>query len=299
MSKKIPETYQKTSRAYTTFNIIKRELLRDKLALVSFIFIATLIIFVIIASLGIDPIDLLLGNFDMMNQPPSIYHFLGTDDRGRDGLMLLIIATRNSLITAMLATFISSTIGVIYGLISGYVGGRIDNLMMRITEGISMLPSIILLIAFVAVVGELTIFTFTVLISLLSWTGVAKVVRATLMKEKELEYIQASKTVGTPHLKIILQQILPNLSTVIVAGMTLNIVGIMGVETGLSFIGFGFPIYTPSLGTLIATARFIHVLTNRWWIWIPATLLIVFITFSINNIGNMLNRATDARQRRG
>jgi len=283
----------------TALNIIKREMLLDKVALSSFVFIVGIIIFVFITSFIIAQTEALRFDLGMINQSPSRNHFLGTDNFGRDGLMMLIVAARNTLTITILVTLISSTFGVIYGLIAGYVGGRIDNLMMRIIEGISILPNVVILIAFVAIIGRFSIFTFTVLMSLLTWTAPAKMVRTKLIQEKELEYVQASITLGTPHFKIIIHELLPNLSTIIIASIVLNAVGIIGIEAGISFIGFGFPTEMPSLGTLVAGARRANILTNRWWSWAPATALMVLMLFSINNIGNMLNRATDARQRRG
>ena len=294
-----------THEKETTLNIIKREMLRDKVALSSFIFIAIVILFLTIGSLVIDQAEVLQRDFSLIgnnNQAPSINHILGTDGGGRDGFRVLIIAARNSLVITILATLISSVFGIIYGLISGYVGGRVDSFMMRIIEGISILPNIVILITLIAVmggVGVISIFTYTVMISLVAWLGIARMVRTRLIQEKELEYIQASKTLGTPHIKIIFHQLLPNLSTIIIASMTLSAVSIIGMETGISFLGFGFPIEMPSLGTLLASARTPVVLRFRRWNWIPATVLITLIMFSINNVGNMLSRAADARQRRG
>jgi len=295
MSRKLYKTHQKVETHQTALNIIKREMLLDKVALSSFVFIIAIIIFVFITSFIIGQTDALRFDLEMMNSAPSRYHLLGTDDLGRDGFMMLIVAARNTLTITALVTLISSTFGVIYGLISGYVGGRIDNLMMRVIEGISILPNVVIMIAFVAIIGRFSMFTFTVLMSLLTWTMPAKMVRSKLIQEKELEYVQASKTLGTSHIKIIFLELLPNLSTIIIASIVLNAVGIIGIETGISFIGFGFPVDMPSLGTLVAEARAAHVLANRWWVWAPATLLIILILFSINNIGNMLNRASDAR----
>ena len=307
MLKKLRKKHQEVSihQKATTLNIIKREMLRDKIALSSFVFIVAFIIILIITSLVIDQTVALQRDFSLggtFNQAPSINNILGTDDGGRDCFTVLMVAATNSLIITALATIISSVFGVIYGLISGYVGGRVDRFMMRIIEGITILPNIVILItliAFTGGIGVISMFTYTVMISLVAWLGIARMVRTRIVQEKELEYVQASKTLGTSHIKIIFHQLLPNLSTVIIASMTLSAVGIIGMETGISFLGFGFPIEMPSLGTLLALARSPVVLRYRWWNWIPATILIVSIMFSINNVGNMLSRAADARQRRG
>jgi len=288
----------------TVLNIIKREMLRDKVALASFILIVSVMIVIIIVPFTIDQEVEVWGSFgflnpERINQAPSRYFLLGTDSRGRDGVILLIIAARNSLIITVLVTLISSVFGIVYGLISGYIGGRIDSFMMSIIDGISILPNLILMVILLAILGGFSIFTYTAMLSILAWVGVAKMVRTRLIQEKEFEYIKVSKTLGTSHLKIIFHHLLPNLSTIIIASMTLNAVGVIGMETGLSFIGLGFPIEMPSLGTLIATTRYMHILRFRWWVWTPSVVLIVLIMFSINSIGNMLSRAADARQRQG
>src|SRR5690606_36076740 len=118
-------------------------------------------------------------------------------------------------------------------------------------------------------------------------------------QEKELDYIQASKTLGSSNFKIIFTQLLPNVSSLIIVTMTLNLAANIGLESGLSFLGFGFPESTPSLGTLLSYARNPQTLEFRWWIWVPASIMILLLMLSINNVGQALKRATDARQRRG
>ena len=116
---------------------------------------------------------------------------------------------------------------------------------------------------------------------------------------KRTDYVQASKTLGSSNFKIMFSQVLPNLSSIIIVSMTLNLAANIGLESGLSFLGFGFPESTPSLGTLVSYARNPQTLEFRWWIWLPASLLILVLMLSINNVGQALKRATDARQRRG
>src|SRR5690606_6447023 len=124
-------------------------------------------------------------------------------------------------------------------------------------------------------------------------------IRSKTLAEKELDYVQASKTLGSSNLKIMFTQVLPNLSSIIIVNMTLNLAANIGLESGLSFLGFGFPESTPSLGTLLSYATNPQTLQYRWWIWVPAALLILLLMLSVNNVGQALKRATDARQRRG
>lgn len=135
--------------------------------------------------------------------------------------------------------------------------------------------------------------------TLFLWMGITRLIRSRALQEAELDYIQASKTLGSSHIKIMFTQLLPNLSSLIIVTMTLNLAANIGIESGLSFLGFGFPESTPSLGTLLSYARNPQVLEHRWWIWLPAALLILVLMLAVRNVGEAMKRATDARQRRG
>ena len=302
MAKFVREKYNQTKyyQNESAFRIIKRELFQDRLALVCFIFMVMLVTFIIIFSLVTDSSEILSSNFNVFRlQPASRQHILGTDGSGRDNFAILVIATRNSLILIAIIATVSGVIGIIYGLIAGYLGGIYDNLMMRVVEGISTLPILVLIIALLPLIPGTPIVSFATLMILLTWTGVAKVVRVKLVQEKELEYIQASKTLGTAHFKIIFSQLLPNLSTDIIAGVTLNTATVAAVEAALSILGFGFTRATPTLGTLISPFDNLVIFLRHYSImWMPPTIVLVLIIFSINTIGNMLTRVADARQRR-
>lgn len=283
----------------TTIQIIKRELIKDKAAMTSLIVLVLIIIASIVIPLLIDQAAAFRVNPRMLNTPPSAEHVLGTDDAGRDVFAFLVVGARNSLAVGFLVTLISGVFGIIYGLISGYFGGRVDNVMMRIAEFFSILPFLVLVITFVAIMPQYTIFHFALIMSSFLWMGIARMIRARSIQEKELEYIQASKTLGTSNLKIIFRELFPNVSTIMIANMTLNMAGNIGIEVGLTFLGFGFPFETPSLGTLLSAARNPVIMQLRWWIWVPALILVLAIMLSINSLGRMLNRATDSRLRRG
>lgn len=284
---------------FSTFSILKREFVRDKGAILAACIIGLAVLFIIVAPLFIDNADALTVNPMRINKPPSADHWLGTENAGRDVFALLVIGARNSLSIALAVTIITGVFGVVLGLFSGYYGGLFDNIVMRIVDFISTLPSLVMIIAFLAIFPGFNVVRFTLVMSFFLWTGITRLVRARAIQEKELEYIQASKTLGTPHLKIIFTGLLPNISSIIIVNMTLNAAANVGLETGLSFLGFGFPFEEPSLGSLVSAASNAVVLQHRWWIWLPAALFVMIIMLSINTIGRMLNRATDARLRRG
>ena len=281
------------------WRIVWRELVRDKVALISLIFLVLITVFVYGISLFLDQDEIVTVDLFAIHQPPSSEFWLGTDYGGRDIFGQLIIGTRNSLSIGILVTLMTGVIGIIFGLVSGYFGGTIDNIMMRIVDFFMILPFLMIVIVFVAIVRKYSILSFSLIMTAFLWMGKARLIRSKTLQERELDYVQASKTLGSSNFKILFTQVLPNLSSIIIVAMTLNLAANIGLESGLSFLGFGFPESTPSLGTLVSYARNPQTLQDRWWIWVPASLLILVLMLSINNVGQALKRATDARQRRG
>lgn len=285
-------------KSISSFKIAIREVVRDKVALGSFILIVLITGFVYITSIVLDQSQIVRVDLFSLNKPPSSEFWLGTDYGGRDIFGQLIIGTRNSLSIAFFVTAMSGLIGIALGIISGYFGGTVDNILMRIVDFFMILPTLMIIIAFVTAIPKYNVLTFSLIMTAFLWIGTTRLIRSKALQEKELEYIKASRTSGSSHLKIICVQLLPNLSSIIIVVMTLNLAANIGLESGLSFLGFGFPENTPSLGTLVSYARNPIVLESRWWIWLPASILILVLMLSINNVGQALKRAADARQRR-
>ncbi|HDR7799007.1 ABC transporter permease [Bacillus tropicus] len=281
------------------FSIMWRELRKDKLAMFSLIFLAILLLAVYATSFIMKQEDIVRVDLFAIYAPPSAEHWLGTDYGGRDIFGQLIIGTRNSFTIGLAITILSCLIGLSIGLIAGYFGGTIDNIIMRIIDFVMVLPFLMLVIVFITLVPTFNIFTFILIMSVFLWTGKARLIRSKVLTEKELDYVSASKTLGTPNWKIILFQVLPNLSSIIIVSVTLNLAGNIGIESGLTFLGFGLPESTPSLGTLVSYARNPDVLQEKWWIWLPASIMILTLMLCINFIGQALRRSADARQRKG
>ncbi|MFD2045332.1 ABC transporter permease [Ornithinibacillus salinisoli] len=290
---------QKVVKSPSGFTVIWRELVRDKLAFVSLIFLILISAFVYGVSLILDQEQIVTVDLFAIHEAPSKEFWLGTDYGGRDIFGQLIIGTRNSLSIGILVTLMTGLIGVIYGLVAGYFGGQIDNIMMRILDFFLVLPFLMIVIVFVAIVPKYSIISFSLIMTAFLWMGIARLIRSKALQEKELDYVQASKTLGSSNFKIMFTQVLPNITSLIIVTMTLNLAANIGLESGLSFLGFGFPESTPSLGTLLSYARNPQTLEYRWWIWVPASVLILLLMLSIRNVGEALKRATDARQRRG
>ncbi|WP_275417841.1 ABC transporter permease [Fervidibacillus albus] len=281
------------------WSIILKELIKDKIALFSLILFIGIVIYVFVYSMFVDMKQ--VARIDPFNTyaEPSATHWLGTDYGGRDVFNQLVIGARNSLSIGIVITLITSTIGIILGLIAGYFGGWVDNVIMRLIDFILTLPTLMIIIVFVTVVPEFNVINFILIMSAFYWTGKARLIRSKTLAERELEYVAASKTLGTPNWKIMVFQVLPNLSSIIIVNMTLNLAGNIGIETGLTYLGFGLPESTPSLGTLISYSSNPVVMEDKPWIWLPAALLILVMMLCINFVGQALKRAADARQRLG
>ena len=285
--------------APTGLAVIWRELIKDKLALFSFVLLIGLVLFIYIYSFFLNQDE--ITKIDLMNifARPNAQNWLGTDYGGRDVFGQLIIGARNSLTIGFLITLTTSLIGITLGVISGYFGGWVDYVIMRFIDFILVLPTLMIVIVFVSIVPDYNVFHFIFIMSLFYWTSKARLIRSKTLAERELDYVSASKTLGTPDWKIILFQVLPNLSSIIIVNMTLNLAGNIGIETGLSYLGFGLPESVPSLGTLISYSTNPDVMQNKWWVWLPAALLILVLMLCINFVGQALKRAADARQRLG
>lgn len=276
---------------------IWREIKGDKIALFALIVLSLLLLAAYFSPLFLDQIDSKRVNFAQIYKPPSAEFWLGTDRGGRDIFTQLMIGARNSITIGVAVTVIAGFLGLIIGLISGYFGGKVDFVIMRALDFLMVLPTTMIIIVFVVIVPKFNVWTFVLIMSLLLWFGKARLIRSRALAERELDYVNASKTLGTPNWKIMLFEVFPNLSSLVIVNMTLTLASNIGIETGLTFLGFGLPESTPSLGTLISYASHPDVMENKWWVWLPASLLILVVMLCINYIGQAIKRASDARQR--
>lgn len=280
------------------FAVIKREFKQNKLATFSLIIFLIVLLVAFIAPLFMDMAEVNRVNIFARYTPPGEDGFiLGSNEGGQDILSLLIIGARNSLVISLAVTIITSTIGIGLGIMSGYYGGKVDDTMMRIIDFLMILPQLMIIIVITTIIQRNDIMTLTLVISMLGWMGITRLFRTATLSEASKDYVSASKTMGTSDIKIMFTEVMPNLSTLIFTYLTLAFAGNIGLETGLSFLGFGLPIGTPSLGTLISTANNPDIIQNKTWIWLPAVILVLALMLSINYIGQALQKASDTRQR--
>ena len=287
------------------FEVIKREFMKDKLALLSLIVFILILLFLYVA-----PFFLNLESatkvqiFNRYMAPGSVTdtghtYLLGADEGGRDVLAQLILGGRNSITIALIVTALTMIIGLVVGIVSGYYGGRVDNFIMRLVDFVMIIPGFILFITLNTILKANTVLGISLTFSVIYWTSYARLFRTRTLSEASKDYINASKTMGTRDWKIMLTELLPNISSLIITQLVLSMAGNIGLETGLSYLGFGLPIGTPSLGTLIGTAKTADIIENKQWVWLPAALFILVLMLCINYIGQAVQRSTDARQRLG
>lgn len=284
-------------RSTPGWKVVLGEVFADKIALFSLIIMIAITSYVFGLTMFLKQSEIVAVDLFSINQAPNEEFRLGTDYGGRDIFGQLIIGTRNSLLIGVLVTAISVSFGTAYGVISGYFGGQIDNLMMRIVDFMMVLPFLMIIVVYVTISPDYSIVSFSLIMSAFLWTGTARLIRSLAIQEKEQDYINASKTLGSSHIKIIFTQLLPNLIGIIIVNSTLSLAANIGIESGLSFIGFGFPEDTPSLGTLLSYATQTQTLRLRPWIWAPAAILILILMLCVRNVGEAMRRAGDARQR--
>ncbi|WP_310652089.1 ABC transporter permease [Lactobacillus jensenii] len=297
-STKKEKTAAKVSLPPSGFKVVWREIKKDKVAMGALIIIIAVLLFTFVGSLFLNKSQVTEVNIaDAYYSWGEAGHIFGTDDGGRDILQLLMMGGRNSIMIGLSVTLIIEVVGLVIGLISGYFGGTIDNITMRIVDFIQILPQMPILIVFAATIPNYNAVTLVLMISLFGWTSSTRYYRSFVLSQRDREYVLASKTSGSSNLQIMFREVLPNISSMIIIDVILMVAGNIGIETGLSFIGYGLPTTTPSLGTLIGYANDPVNVTTRPWLWVPATILLLIISLSINYVGRALQRAGDARQR--
>ncbi|WP_163652009.1 oligopeptide ABC transporter permease [Listeria sp. PSOL-1] len=222
------------------------------------------------------------------------YYWLGSDTLGRDQFARIWAGTRVSLIIAVVAALCDLIIGVTYGLISGFVGGRVDNIMQRILEIISAIPNLVVVILMLLVLNP-GIISIIIAIAMTSWITMARVVRGQVLKLKDQEFILASTTLGESTPKILIKHLLPNISGVVIINVMFSIPNAIFFEAFLSFIGLGLPAPAASLGTLINDGyKTLQVLP--YMVLYPAIILCI-IMIAFNLVADGLRDAFDPKMR--
>lgn len=226
---------------------------------------------------------------------------LGTDINGRDVFSRILFGGRISMTIGFLALFVLFPIGMIYGGISGYFGGKIDTIMMRIAEGIMSIPSFYLLIILASILpaGMTSIQRFmliVVILALIGWAGFARVVRGMVLSIKNQEYVQAAKSIGASNFRIITRHILPQTTSFIIVAITLSIPSYILSESGLSFLGLGIQQPDASWGNMLKEAQIFSNIIYRPWLLTPGFLIFLAV-LSFNLVGDIVRDILDPKSK--
>jgi len=259
-----------------------------------------LIIFLVVTSAifaeqisGYDP-NLMDGMSASMS--PSTDHLMGTDQLGRDIFSRVLYGGRNSVLIGVTASFLGNLIGTVLGAIAGYLGGKLDTLFIRLSELFMTFPQLVLVLIFVTFLGQ-GVSNVIIIFAITGWMTTFRLVRSEFLSLREEAFVEADRAFGFSKKRIIFRHLLPNTMSPIVVAFTINIAIYIIAEAGLSYLGLGVPVTTPTWGNLLAAAQAPVVVEQYWWLWVfPATAIIVFVT-GVNFIGDGLRDVLDPRQR--
>jgi peptide/nickel transport system permease protein len=270
-----------------------RRLLRRRGAMVGLAVVAFFVAVAVFAPL-IAPYGPTATDWGAVRKPPSLAHWFGTDEIGRDVLSRVIYGARASLLAGVVSVSISIVCGVPVGLISGYVGGFLDGLLMRIVDAMLACPFLILAIALAAFLGP-NLTNAMIAIGISAMPAFVRLARAQTLSTKVEDYVEAARAVGNPHYRIVLRHILPNILAPIMVQATLAIALAIIAEASLSFLGLGQQPPAPSWGSMLNTAK--NFLDQApWMAWWPG-LAIFVVVLSFNLLGDGLRDALDPKQR--
>lgn len=235
---------------------------------------------------------------------PSGEHLLGTDDKGMDVFVRLMYGGRISLTIGFLVVILETILGVIIGGISGYFGGWVDQLIMRIVDIFNCIPTLPILLIASAVIdswqisNDSRIYVLMVIITIFSWSGVARLVRGQILSLREQEYITATEVMGLSTGRKIFKHLIPNVMPQLIVSMTLGLGGVILYESTLSYLGLGIQLPKAAWGTMIATANDPVVLNYHLNMWLPAGIMIVIAVLGFNFVGDGLRDAMDPKAKK-
>ena len=234
-------------------------------------------------------------------EPQGRLFLLGTDINGRDVFSRILFGGRISLTIGFLALFISFPLGMLYGGISGYLGGAADNIMMRVSEAIMSIPSFYLLIILAAILptNMTSIQRFTlivVILALIGWAGFSRVVRGMVLSVKNQEFVQAAESIGASKLRIIIKHLLPQTLSYVIVAMTLSVPSYILSESGLSFLGLGIQQPDASWGNMLKEAQEYVNILYRPWLLTPGFLIFIAV-LSFNLIGDTIRDILDPKSK--
>lgn len=289
-------------RSETLFKKALKRLLKNKLAVVSLIFLVAIVLFSFIGPL-FSPYTSNDVDVTIIKQPPSVEHILGTDDYGRDVLTRLMIAGRISLTVGIAAMLLSLILGTMFGAISGYYGGVVDNIIMRIADILMSIPGLPLLIIIAALLSEWKVpsnyrlYIVMFMLSFVGWPSLARLIRGQILSLREQNFMKAADVLGLSDKRKIFNHLIPNTFPLLIVVATLSTADSILSESSLSFLGLGVIPPTPSWGNMINAANNLIDFQKRAWLWVPPGMAIFLTVIAINILGDSLRDALDPKMK--
>ena len=269
-----------------------RRFVRHRLAVLGAIILLVIFLLAVLAPFILQ--NPLAIDLRTLKQPPSAAHLFGTDLQGRDVLARVVSGARTSLIVGFGAVALFVTIGTIAGMLAGFYGRWVDQIVMRTTDAFLAAPALLMIIVFVSLIGP-SLTAVIVVIALLGWPGTARLVRGQLLSLREQDFVMAARVVGARNRAIITRHMLPNVLGPITVVATFGVASAILLEAALSFLGLGVRPPDPSLGGMITAAQSPDVLLTAPWMWIAPGLAIALIVLAVNFVGDGLRDALDPR----
>ncbi len=271
----------------------RKRFLRHKLALLGLVILSAMVLLAVLAPVieRYSPIALDLGS---MGQAPSGAHWLGTDTTGRDVWSRIVHAGQVSLSVGLVAVSISTLIGIVIGSIAGYAAGKVDMVLMRFTDMVMAFPSLVMIITIASVLGP-SIYNTMLVIGILTWPGIARLVRGQFLSFREQQFVLAARSIGVSPFQIMFRHLFPNVVGTVTVAATFGMANAILQEASLSFLGLGVQAPTPSWGNMLQDAQSQTILEGMPWLWLAPGLMIALAVLSINFIGDGLRDALDPR----
>lgn len=271
-----------------------KRLLKNKLAIMGIIIILLFLILAVFAPLftSFDPnaIDL-----KAVGAAPSSTHIFGTDKLGRDVFARILYGGRTSITVGVLSALSGSFVGVVFGCVAGYFGGKIDMLFIRLSEILQTFPQMILILIMVAILSQ-GVQNLIIIFSITGWMTTFRMIRNEFMVLREETYVEVNKAFGISDLTIMFKQILPNTLSPIIVSTTINSAGFILSEAGLSYLGLGVPNTVATWGNIMNAAKSLDVIANNWWLWVIPGITISLFVLAVNFFGDGLRDVLDPKQ---
>ncbi|WP_347266756.1 nickel transporter permease [Paracoccus sp. (in: a-proteobacteria)] len=289
LSAPIPQSAAQARAQQAVFGL--KRFAANRTALAGAVFLLALVIVALLAPL-IAPHDPFAQSLQMRLQPPSAAHWFGTDELGRDVLSRLMYGARITLYIAALTAVIVGPVGLIVGTVSGYFGGWLDLVLMRVVDVFLAFPSLILALAFVTALGP-GIENAVIALSLSAWPPIARLARAETLSIRKSDYVSAMRMQGASHLRIIWSDVVPMCLPSVVVRLTLNLAIVILTAAGLGFLGLGAQPPSPEWGAMLSTGR--EFMMNAWWAATIPGLAILLTSLAVNLAGDGLRDVLDPR----